>query len=127
MKNKFIKFCLDQKFQQNEIGESAYNFQKDFDNKEKVQIGVNKFFSENIPYKNIQKIDNEAVKQQIKNLKKIKRTRDNNLVKICLSELENGAKGNKNIIPLIIEAAKVNASLGEISDTLRNVFDEYKE
>jgi len=119
--------AIEQKFQQNEIGESAYNFQKDFDNKEKVQIGVNKFFSENIPYKNIQKIDNEAVKQQIKNLKKIKRNRDNSLVKICLSELENGAKGNKNIMPLIIEAAKVNASLGEISDTLRNVFDEYKE
>ena len=119
--------AIEQKFQQNEIGESAYNFQKDFDNKEKVQIGVNKFFSENIPYKNIQKIDNEAVKQQIKNLKKIKKTRDNSLVKICLSELENGAKGNKNIMPLIIEAAKVNASLGEISDTLRNVFDEYKE
>jgi len=119
--------AIEQHFQQNNIAESAYEFQKDIDDKEKIQVGVNKFITEKIPYKNIQKIDLKAVKNQIDNLKKFKNNRDMNRINPILNDLENAAKNkNINIIPIMIDAVKANATLGEISDTLRKVFGEYK-
>ena len=119
--------AIEQHFQQNSIAESAYEFQKDIDDKEKIQVGVNKFITEKIPYKNIQKIDLKAVKNQIDNLKKFKNNRDMNRINPILNDLENAAKNkNINIIPIMIDAVKANATLGEISDTLRKVFGEYK-
>ncbi|HFD05159.1 MAG TPA: methylmalonyl-CoA mutase, partial [Firmicutes bacterium] len=60
-------------------------------------------------------------------LKKIKENRDNTKVKNILSELEKKAKGNSNLMPTILEAVKSYASIGEITNTLRKVFGEYKE
>ncbi len=118
--------AIEQNFQQNKIADSAYEFQKDIDNKEKIQVGVNKFVTENRSYHNIQKIDAESIEKQIKNLKNFKAKRNQELVKTKLDNIINAAKKNKNLMPVIIEAVKANATLGEISDALRLVFDEYK-
>jgi len=118
--------AIEQNFQQNKIADSAYEFQKDIDNKEKIQVGVNKFVTENRSYHNIQKIDAESIEKQIKNLKNFKVKRNQELVKTKLDNIINAAKNNKNLMPVIIEAVKANATLGEISDALRLVFDEYK-
>jgi len=117
---------IEQQFQQNKIADSAYEFQKDIDSKDKIQVGVNKFITEDAPYKNIQKIDSQAVAKQIKNLTKNKKNRNKDLVNKSLKKLKNAASTNVNLMPLIIDAVKSNASIGEISDTLRKVFDEYK-
>ncbi len=118
--------AIEQGFQQNQIADSAYEFQKDIDSKEKIQVGVNKFITEDVPYQNIQKIDHEAVLKQIEKLKTFKNNRDEQNVQSILTKLVNAAKTNKNLIPIIVEAAKAHATLGEISDRLRTVFDEYK-
>ena len=89
-------------------------------------MGVNKFVSEQSPYENIQKIDLESVSNQIENLKKFKKNRDVKLIESILVNLENKANTEENIIPIIIEAVKAHATLGEISDTLRTAFGEYK-
>jgi methylmalonyl-CoA mutase N-terminal domain/subunit len=65
--------------------------------------------------------------KQIKYLNKIKAERDNIIVKEKLENLKNAAGGKDNLIPLIIDAVKTYASIGEISNTLREVFGEYKE
>jgi len=118
--------AIEQHFQQTHIADSAYEFQKDIDNKEKIQVGVNKFVTEKSPYTNIQKIDLKAVSNQIENLKKFKSNRDMKLINSILNNLEKSANKNINIIPIIIDAVKAKATLGEISDTLRMAFGEYK-
>ena len=118
--------AIEQHFQQTHIADSAYEFQRDIDSKEKIQVGVNKFITENIPYTNIQKIDSKAVSHQIENLKKFKETRDADVVNTVLNRLKNAAQKDENIMPVIIDAVKSHATLGEISDTLRKVFGEYK-
>ena len=118
--------AIEQNFQQTHISDSAYEFQKSLDKKEKIQVGVNKFVTEKIPYKNIQKIDYEAVSTQIKNLQDFKATRNKELVTSILYKLKNAASTKENLMPLIVEAVKSNATIGEISDALRSIFDEYK-
>ena len=118
--------AIEKGFQQNQISESAYEFQKDIDNQEKIQVGVNKFITEDIPYKDIQKIDHDAVKNQVKELQKFKKDRNENAVNSSLDKLTTAAQTNENLMPLIIDAVKTHATIGEISDKLRTVFDEYK-
>ena len=118
--------AIEQHFQQTEIADSAYEFQKDIDNKEKIQVGVNKFVTEESPYTNIQKIDKESVSNQIQHLKQIKNNRNLEKINSILNKLEKSANDNTNMMPIIIEAVKADATLGEISDTLRKVFGEYK-
>ena len=118
--------AIEQNFQQTKIADSAYEFQKDIDDKQKIQVGVNKFVTEDTSYHNIQKIDAKSVEEQIKNLKKIKTKRNQELVQTKLNNIINNAKNNQNLMPSIIDAVKSEATLGEISDALRIVFDEYK-
>ena len=73
-----------------------------------------------------QKIDFQAVSKQINHLTKNKKNRNKDLVNKSLKKLKKAASTNINLMPLIIDAVKSNASIGEISDTLRQVFDEYK-
>ncbi len=118
--------AIEQNFQQTKIADSAYEFQKDIDDKQKIQVGVNEFVTEDTSYHNIQKIDAKSVEEQIKNLKKIKAKRNQELVQKKLNNIINNAKNNQNLMPSIIDAVKSEATLGEISDALRIVFDEYK-
>ena len=118
--------AIEQNFQQTKIAESAYEFQKDIDNKEKIQVGVNKFITEDTSYHNIQKINSKSVEKQIKSLQNLKEKRNQDLIKSKLNNIINSAKNNQNLMPVIIDAVKAEATLGEISDALRIVFDEYK-
>ena len=118
--------AIEQNFQQTKIAESAYEFQKNIDNKEKIQVGVNKFITEDRSYHNIQKINSKSVEKQIKSLQNLKEKRNQELIKSKLNDIINSAKNNQNLMPVIIDAVKADATLGEISDALRIVFDEYK-
>ena len=118
--------AIEQNFQQNKIADSAYDFQKQIDDKIKVQVGVNKFITEKQSNYKIQKNDSKSVDNQINNLKKFKETRNNDLVKFHTKKIIEIANGTENLIPYIVEAVKANLTLGEISDALRTVFDEYK-
>ena len=118
--------AIEQNFQQTKIADSAYEFQKEFDDKQKIQVGVNKFSTIDEEYHDIQKIDSKSVEKQIKNLKDFKEKRNTESVILKLNDIKNNAKNNQNLMPPIIEAVKVGATLGEISDILRTVFGEYK-
>tara|TARA_B100002052_G_scaffold299180_2_gene336050 strand:- start:6059 stop:7597 length:1539 start_codon:yes stop_codon:yes gene_type:complete len=118
--------AIEQNFQQNKIAESAYDFQKKIDDKIKVQVGVNKFITEKKSNYKIQKIDSNSVENQIDRLKKFKENRNSDLVQFHTNKIIEIANGTENLIPYIVEAVKANLTLGEISDALRTVFDEYK-
>ena len=114
-------------FPQREIADAAYRYQKQVDKEDKIIVGVNKYVMAQSNAIKLLRIDPEVEKEQVKNLNKVKKARDNSAVKKYLSRLSNAASGEANLVPLILEAVKAYASVGEICDTLRQVFGEYKE
>jgi len=114
-------------FQQKEIQDSAYAYQKAIEKNELIIVGVNKFTIQEPPPTGLLKITGEVETSQKKSLAEVKAKRDNAAVKAALAKLETAAKGTDNLIPLILEAVKVYATLGEISDVFRNVFGKHRE
>jgi methylmalonyl-CoA mutase N-terminal domain/subunit len=112
---------------QKEIQRSAYQYQKDIEEGKRIIVGVNKFIIEEKENPEILKIDPTIEKNQIEFLRKVKSERDNSLVKEKLKLLKEAAEGDANLMPFIIDAVRVYASIGEICNTLRDVFGEYKE
>ena len=112
---------------QSEIQKAAYKYEKEFESGERVVVGVNKYQSPQEENPDLLKIDMKVQKEQIKLLSKVKAERNNDDVKSKIQELKNAAEGNSNLIPYIIEAVKTYATIGEISNALREVFGEYKE
>ncbi len=112
---------------QTEIQKSAYKYQQEVEKGERIIIGVNKFIEEEDYKGKLLKIDENIQKEQINFLKKIKSERNNDLVKQKLKELKTAAETDTNLMPYIIDAVKVYSSIGEICNTLRSVFGEYKE
>lgn len=118
--------AIEKGYIQKEIQDSAYKYQKAIEKKDVIIVGLNKFAMEDKFPEKLLKIDSEVEKIQIEKLKKLKLRRDNNKVKEILEKIEDVARSDKNLMPLILEAVKTYATLGEISDSLRNVFGEYK-
>lgn len=69
----------------------------------------------------------ETERRQIERLKRLKEERDNQTVSEVLDRVRNVARGDENVMPVLIEAVKAYATVGEISDALREVFGEYRE
>ena len=90
-------------------------------------VGQNKFTETETHKPVLLKIDEKVQKDQIAFLNKIRNDRDNTAVKEKLAELKHAAEGSVNLMPFIIDAVRVYAGIGEISNTLREVFGEYKE
>ncbi len=111
---------------QKEIMRSAYNYQKAVDSGEQVVVGVNKFATEEEPALKLLEIDESVEKKQIERLRKLKRERDNEKVGLVLDKVRQVAKSDENIMPVLIEAVKTYATVGEIADALRDVFGEYR-
>ena len=117
--------AIESGFIENEITRSAYEYQKQIEEKDKYVVGVNIHEKEESLEQNIHSIDSKLVSDQINNLRILKKKRDNLKVQDTLGELQKIAKNKDNIMPSIINCVKNNCTLGEISDTLRLVFGEY--
>jgi methylmalonyl-CoA mutase N-terminal domain/subunit len=119
--------AIEKGFMQREIMESAYRYQKEVESKKRIVVGVNEFVSEEKTPIKILRIDPEIEKTLVKRLNEVKRQRNNEKVKEALDNLRKAAeKEDVNLMPFIIQAVKEYATLGEICDTLRQVFGEYK-
>jgi methylmalonyl-CoA mutase N-terminal domain/subunit len=119
--------AIEKGFMQREITESAYRFQKEVEAKKRVIVGVNDFVSDEKVSMKLLQIDPAIEKKLVKQLKRIKRERNKEKVNEALSKLREAAeKENVNLVPFILEAVKEYATLGEVCDTLREVFGEYK-
>ena len=115
------------KYFQNEISRSAYEFQKNVESLQEVVVGVNKFdITDEYPEK-ILKVDDSLVNKQIERLKSLKQSRDNQSTQKALQKLEQVACTSQNLMPVIIECVEKYATVGEISNILRGVFGEYSE
>jgi len=112
---------------QGEIAESAYQYQKEIETKKRIIVGLNQFQVEEEPLRDVLRIKPEVEQYQKEKLPRVKRERNQAKVREALAVLKKAAQGTDNLVPLILEAVKVYATLGEISDTLREVFGEYRE
>ena len=112
---------------QQEIAESAYQYQKEIESKKRVVVGVNQFQTEEKPLRDTLRIRPEVERYQKEKLAKVKKERDDGRVSDTLAALKRAAQRSDNLVPPILEAVRAYATLGEISDTLREVFGEYRE
>lgn len=114
-------------FQQKEIQDSAYAYQKAIEKNELIIVGVNKFQIQEPAPTGLLKIKDEVEIAQKKSLAEVKAKRDNAAVEAKLAALKKAAQGTDNLLPFILDAVKVYATLGEISNTFRDVFGTHKE
>ena len=120
--------AIEMGFVQREIQESAFQYQRAIEKEEQVIVGVNKFqVKEHAGDMDLLKIDAAVEQGQVAKLRQVKEERDNGAVKFRLSELKTAAEGTENLVPKILDAVRVYASLGEISNVLRDVYGEYVE
>jgi methylmalonyl-CoA mutase, N-terminal domain len=119
--------AIENGFQQGEIQRAAYQYEKEKEANERIVVGVNKFQTSEPPHTDLLKIDKRVQDEQVAFLTSIKNGRSNDEVKAKLAVLKEAAQGDANLMPFILDAVRVYASVGEISNTMREVFGEYKE
>jgi len=113
-------------FPQKEIADSAYLYQKAVEKKEKIIVGVNAYEMEHEPIPFL-KIDEAVAKQHMARLREVKKTRNNAQVGEKILDLKKAASDKQNLMPYILSCVKSYATLGEIMDSLREVYGEYQE
>ncbi len=118
--------AIEQGFMQDEIARSAYEYQRHIESGEKIIVGVNKFTVDKEEPVPGFKIDDTIRTVQTEKLNRLKARRNNEKVQACLNNIHAAAHGSGNLLPWVIEAVENDCTLGEISDTLRKVFGEYK-
>ncbi len=119
--------AIDAGFFQKEIADAAYRYQRELDNGQRTMVGVTDFLNEEPLQIPILRIDPQGYELQCARLEEVRARRDNEAVKRCLAALRDAAGGSENLMPFIIEAVKVYATLQEIMDVFREVFGEYEE
>ncbi|SHF46209.1 acyl-CoA mutase large subunit family protein [Flavisolibacter ginsengisoli] len=118
--------AIEQGFIQDEIARSAYQYQRQVENHEKIIVGVNKFqVEQETPIPGF-RIDDSIREHQVEKLKKLRATRDAAKASASLETIRQRAIANENLMPSVIEAVENYCTLGEIADVLRGVFGEYK-
>ncbi|UCE43294.1 MAG: methylmalonyl-CoA mutase family protein [Candidatus Aminicenantes bacterium] len=113
-------------FPQKEITDSAYWYQKAVEKKEKIIVGVNAFEKDHEPI-SLLEIDESVAKQQLARLEDVRKTRNSSQVLQNLSDLKKAAEDEVNLMPFILKCVKSYATLGEIIETLKDVYGEYEE
>ena len=120
--------AIENGFFQKEIADSAYLYQREIDEKKRTIVGVNDYTLEKdeCPIE-ILRIEPKVEEEQVANLQKLRRERDNRKAQQALDKLHDATEKDQNLMPAIIEAVKAYATLGEITEVLKGVYGEYKE
>jgi methylmalonyl-CoA mutase N-terminal domain/subunit len=114
-------------FFQGEISDSAYRYQREIDQQVRQVIGVNAYLDEKEPEIPLLKIDPEGYLNQVNRIEKLKKDRDQGQVGQTLDRLRIACQGTENTMPYILEAVHAYATLGEITEVMKDVFGIYRE
>jgi methylmalonyl-CoA mutase, N-terminal domain len=118
---------IEQGFQQREIQESAYRFQRQIEAKERVIVGVNEFRTQDVEVSDLLRVDPALGQRQAEKLRGLRANRDSAAVDHLLTRLEQAARGTDNLLPIMVECVESRVTLGEISHRLRKVWGEQRE
>ncbi len=119
--------AIEMGFQQREIHDAAYAWQKRVESKDAIVVGVNRYMEEEKAKPPLLRVDESLQKQRAEKLRALRGRRDGDAVKRALADIEAAASGDANLMPPILTAVEQLATLGEISDTLRKVYGVYRE
>jgi len=119
--------AIEKGFVQKEIQSSAYTYQKQIEKNDRIVVGLNRFQVEEERPGNLLRVDPAVRILQLEKLKKLKSERSQDQVNQSLARLKLAAQGADNVMPPIMDAVRAYATLGEICDTLREVFGEYRQ
>jgi methylmalonyl-CoA mutase N-terminal domain/subunit len=109
-------------FMQREIQEAAYRYQLEMEQKARVVVGVNEYVTDEPPPKGLFQLDPHLADQLAERLARLRKTREPDAVRRALEAVDRAARGRDNLLPPILDAVRARATLGEICDTLRQVF-----
>ncbi len=119
---------IEKGFFQREIAESAARYQTEIEKQERVIVGVNDYVVKEDLKVPLLRVDEDGARHQIQRLQRVRQERDNAVVQTKLNAIrESAKKENANLMPVLIEAVKAYATLGEIMDVLRKTWGEYRE
>ena len=119
--------AIESGFVQGEIQKAAYDFQRAVESKQQIIVGVNDFLAQEERTIPTLRIEPEIERSQIARLNALRAKRDSAKARAALDELQRRASTTENLLPAILNAVEAHATVGEISDTLRQVFGEYQE
>ncbi len=119
--------AIDIGYIQQEISDAAYSFQKEVETGKQIVVGVNKYQVEEEAPKGLLRVDPSVGESQKQKLVELRAKRDNQAVETKLAELRTACEGTENVMPFILEAVRVYATLGEICGVMREVFGEYQQ
>ena len=119
--------AIEKGFFQKEIADSAYKYQRETDDKKRIIVGVNKYTTREETSIPMLRVDPKVEEEQVAGLQKLRRERNNRKVDEMLEKLHYATEKDENLMPIIIEAVKAYATLGEICGVLRKVYGEHKE
>jgi methylmalonyl-CoA mutase N-terminal domain/subunit len=119
--------AIERGYPQREIAESAYRFQQALEARERIVVGMNEFVAEDQPAVGILYVDESAGDTQLRKLEALRARRDNRQVERVLEALRQAAAGTANTMPLLLDAVRAYATIGEMCDALRVVWGEYVE
>jgi methylmalonyl-CoA mutase N-terminal domain/subunit len=112
---------------QNEIQNAAYEYQRQIESGERIVVGVNRFQQDNGRGVPAFRLDPALERAQVERLRQVRASRNQSAVDRKLAALEQSARDGSNLMPAILDAAEVYATVGEIAGRLRDVFGEYRE
>jgi methylmalonyl-CoA mutase N-terminal domain/subunit len=118
--------AIEQGYIQREIADSAYAFQKAVESGDEIVVGLNKFQMEEAPMSGLLRVDPAVADRPAEKLRKLRAERDNVAVKAALERLREAAETDANLMYPILACARLYCTEGEIADTLRRVFGEYR-
>jgi methylmalonyl-CoA mutase N-terminal domain/subunit len=119
--------AIERGYVQQEIQNAAYEYQQQVDREETVVVGVNRFTVDEEKPLPTQPVDESLERKQVERLQALRARRDRQPWQDALIKIEEAAKSGSNLVPPVITAVEAYATVGEISDTMRKVFGEYKE
>ncbi len=118
--------AIEQGYPQREIQRTAYDYQLEIERKERILVGVNAFTQDAAPMP-VTTVDPRIESEQVGRLRTMRGRRDARAHVTALERVERAARGQENVLPLLLEAVKAYATVGEISNVLRGVWGEHIE
>lgn len=118
--------AIEEGYMQEQISQSAYRYQRDIENQKKTIVGVNRYQGDEEQVFPVMRIDDHIREQQAAKLVQLRAVRDQQKVLDCLKSIELAAMDGSNLMPHVLDAVEQYCTLGEISDTLRRVFGEFR-
>jgi methylmalonyl-CoA mutase, N-terminal domain len=119
--------AIEKGFFQREIADAALRYQREVEREQRIVVGVNRFLEGNEEEIPLLTIDAKVEDEQRARVARVRQERDAEATRRALDRLEQGARGSDNLMPLLIDAARANATLGEMTGALKKVFGEYRE